>query len=308
MLKGSFPALVTPFKNNEIDYNALERLLNFHLENQTDGIVLLGTTGESATLANDEKETLLRFCIQRLKSKLPIIAGTGSNNLPHTISATQKAESLGVEYAMIVTPYYNKPNQEGLYLYYKELVKQTNLPIIIYNVPGRTGVNISAETVIKLANEFPERIVAIKEASGDLVKASKIVRDTPDSFTLISGEDALNYPLMCIGAKAAISVTANVVPKEMHLMLKYALEGDHKKALSIHQLLIELNEVLFIDTSPIPVKHVLEHLRLIEIGFRMPLCPTTDDKKAKIINTYDAFMLSTKTINVRTHLCCPLKQ
>ena len=289
MLKGSFPALVTPFKNNEIDYNALERLLNFHLENHSDGLVLLGTTGESATLANDEKEALLRFCIQRLKGKLPIIVGTGSNNLPHTISATQKAEALGGGYAMIVTPYYNKPNQEGLYLYYKELVAKTNLPIIIYNVPGRTGVNISADTVIKLAEEFPERIVAIKEASGDLVKASKIIRDTPDTFTLLSGEDALNFPLMCIGAKGAISVTANIVPKEMHLMIKYMLEGDCSKAHEIDELLIELNDVLFIDSNPIPVKHALAHLGLIEIGFRLPLCPTTEDKKAKIIKVYTDF-------------------
>ncbi|MCL2064025.1 MAG: 4-hydroxy-tetrahydrodipicolinate synthase [Candidatus Cloacimonetes bacterium] len=289
MLKGSIPALVTPFKNNEIDYNSLEKLLNFHLENQTDGLVLLGTTGEGATLANDEKEALLRFAVQRLKSKLPIIAGTGSNNLPHTISATQKAESLGVDYAMIVTPYYNKPNQEGLYLYFKELANKTNLPIIIYNVPGRTGVNISAETVIKLANDFPEKIVAIKEASGDIIKASRIVRDTPDSFALLSGEDALNFPLMCVGSKGAISVTANVVPKEMHLMLNYALEGDCARSLSIHQHLIELNEVLFIDTNPIPVKYILAHLDLLEIGFRLPLCPTSDDKKAKIIAIFNEF-------------------
>jgi 4-hydroxy-tetrahydrodipicolinate synthase len=294
MLKGSFPALVTPFKNNEIDYNSLEKLLNFHLENETDGLVLLGTTAETPALANDEKESLLRFCIQRLKGKMPIIAGTGTNNLQHTISATQKAETLGVEYALVVTPYYNKPNQEGLYLYYKALVKNTKLPIIIYNVPGRTGCNISADTVIFLANEFPNRIVAIKEASGDFVKASKIVRDTSDSFVLLSGEDALNYPLLCVGATGAISVTANCVPQEMHLLIKYALDGQCDKALALHQQLIELNDAMFIDTNPIPVKQVMAHLGLLELGYRLPLCPTSEDKKEKIINIFTRFKANSK--------------
>jgi len=289
MLKGSFPALVTPFKNNEVDYNSLEKLLNFHLENKTDGLVLLGTSAESPTLANDEKENLLRFCVQRLKGKLPLVVGTGSNNLSVTVSATQKAETLGLDYAMIVTPYYNKPNQEGLYLYYKEIIKHTKLPIVVYNVPSRTGCDIAAETIIKLANEFPQNIVAIKEASGNVIKATKIVRDTPETFSLVSAEDALNYPLMCVGAKGAISVTANLVPKEMRTMLAYALENKHDKALAIHQLLYELNEAMFIDTSPIPVKQALAHVGLIELGYRLPLCPTTEDKKAKIIRAYDEF-------------------
>ena len=289
MLKGSFPALVTPFKNNEIDYNSLERLLNFHLENKTDGLVLLGTTGEASSLANDEKENLLRFCVQRLKGKLPLVVGTGSNNVSVTISATQKTETLGLDYAMIVTPYYNKPNQEGLYLYYKEIIKNTKLPIIVYNVPSRTACDMTAETIIKLANEFPQRIVSIKEASGNIPKASKIIRDTPESFALISGEDALNYPLMCVGAKGAISVTANLVPLEVHTMLKYSLENQHDKALKIHQLMIELNEVLFIDTSPMPVKSALAHIGLLEMNCRLPLCDISDEKKAKIVSVYERF-------------------
>ena len=294
MLKGSMPALVTPFKNNEIDYNSLEKLLSFHIENETDGMVLLGTTAETPALANDEKESLLRFAVQRLKGRMPIIAGTGSNNLSHTVSATQKAENLGVEYALVVTPYYNKPNQDGLYLYYKEVVKQTNLPVIIYNVPSRTGCNISAETVIKLANEFPKRIIAVKEASGDIVKASKIVRDTPDTFSLLSGEDALNFPLMCVGGKGVISVTANAVPKQMHQMITYAISGERDKALKLHQSLIELNDVMFHDTNPIPVKLILSHIGLIEIGYRLPLCETTDDKKTKILAVYDRFIANCK--------------
>jgi 4-hydroxy-tetrahydrodipicolinate synthase len=288
-LQGSIPALVTPFKNNEIDYTSFEKLIHFHLESKTDGLVLLGTTGEASSLANDEKENLLRFCVQRLKNKVPIITGTGSNNISTTISATQKAESLGSDYAMIVTPYYNKPNQEGLYLYYKEIIKNTKLPIIIYNVPSRTGCDIAAETVIQLANEFPQRIVSIKEASGNIVKASKIVRDTPETFTLLSGEDSLNYPLLCVGARGTISVTANIVPLEMHTMVANFLDNNYHTALSIHQLLIELNDVLFIDTNPIPVKQILSDIGLIDFGCRLPLCNTTDEKRNRIISTYKLF-------------------
>ncbi len=289
MLQGSFPALVSPFKNKEVDYNALEKLLDFHLNNHTDGLVLLGTTAETPALANDEKENILRFCIQRLKDKLPIIVGTGSNNIQQTISSTQKAQNLGAEYALIVTPYYNKPNQQGLYLYYKELVNKTALPIIIYNVPSRTGSNISAETVIKLANEFPERIIAVKEASGDIIKASQIIRDTPENFVLLSGEDALNYPLMCVGAKGCISVTANIVPKEMHQLIKLSLDKKYDEALKIHQKMIELNNIMFVDTNPIPVKEALHYMGMIELDYKLPLCPANQENRQKIIDTYNKF-------------------
>jgi len=293
MLQGSLPALVTPFKNSEIDYGSLEKLLQFHLANESNGLVLLGTTAEASSLANDEKESLLRFCIQRLKGKLPIIVGTGSNNLYQTISQTQKAELLGGEYALIVTPYYNKPNQDGLYLYYREIVQRTTLPIIIYNVPSRTGCNISADTVIKLSKEFPKRIVAIKEASGDLVKATKIVRDAQESFSLLSGEDALNYPLLCIGARGAISVTANCVPREMSQMINAFLTSRFDHALVLHQTLLELNEIMFCDTNPIPIKVVLESLGLLEANYRLPLCQTTETKKEMILHTFKYFQEST---------------
>jgi 4-hydroxy-tetrahydrodipicolinate synthase len=290
MIKGSIPALVTPFKNGEIDYNSLDKLLTFHVDNGTDAILLLGTTAESPTIATDEKETLLRFCVQRLGSKLPLIAGSGSNNLQQTISATQKVSDMGIEYALIVTPYYNKPNQDGLYLYYKEIVNKTTAKIIIYNVPGRTGCNMAAETVSKLANEFPDRIIGIKDASGDLVKCSKIVRDCPETFVLLSGEDALNFPLICIGGKGTISVTANAVPAPMHKLIKYATDGDLERAKKIHQLMIELNDIMFVDSSPIPVKQVLAHIGLIELEYRLPLCETTQDKKTKIISIYERFI------------------
>ena len=172
MLKGSYVALVSPFKNNDIDYNALENLIDFHLKNKTDGILFCGTTGESPSLAGDEKERLLRFGLKKINKQVPVMMGTGTNNLHHTISSTIKTQEWGVDYALIITPYYNKPTQNGLYQYFKAVSANTDIPIVIYNVPGRTGVNISADTTLKLAHEF-KNIVGIKEASGDLVQLSR---------------------------------------------------------------------------------------------------------------------------------------
>lgn len=283
-MKGSIVALVTPFKNGEVDYNALERLIDFHLNNQTDGIVLLGTTAESATLASDEKENLLRFAMQKINKKLPVIIGTGSNNLSITVSNTLKAEKFGADAALIVTPYYNKPTQEGLYQYYKEIVAKTTIPIILYNVPGRTACNLSAETTIRLANDFPGRIIGTKEASGDLVQAGKIIKHTADDFFLLSGEDALNLPLMCIGAKGTISVTANIVPKLMHDLIQAALDNNYPKAQEIHLHLIELNQIMFVETSPTPVKTALAFMNLIENEVRLPLCPLTESNQHALKN------------------------
>ncbi|HOQ81020.1 MAG TPA: 4-hydroxy-tetrahydrodipicolinate synthase, partial [Candidatus Cloacimonadota bacterium] len=289
-MKGSMVALVTPFKNNEIDYNALERLLEFHLQNKTDAIVFLGTTAETATLANDEKESLLRFATQRVKGKMPFIIGTGTNNVKQTIINTSRAEHYEADAALIVTPYYNKPTQEGIYLYYKEIVSKTNIPIIMYNVPGRTGCNQSADTTIRLANDFPGRIIAIKEASGDLVQAGKIIKHAPKDFIVLSGEDALNLPLMCIGAKGCISVTANIVPLQMSNMIHAALEGNYEEAKRIHLELIEVNQNMFIETNPIPVKNALAMMGYIDKEVRLPLC----DLKAESLITLEKCLKSLK--------------
>ncbi len=282
-MKGSYVALITPFKNNEIDYSALEKLIDFHLTEKTDGVVLLGTTAETPTLASDEKETLLRFCIQKLKDKCPIIVGTGSNNLNITISSTLKAEKAGAEYALIVTPYYNKPTQEGMYLYYHEIIKNTSIPIILYNVPGRTGCNLNAETTIRLANDFPDRVIGIKEASGNIVQASAIIKNTSDDFVLLSGEDALNLPLMSIGAKGTISVTANIVPAKMHQMIEFALDQNYEEAKKIHLEILELNDVMFIESNPIPVKEALALMGYIQPELRLPLCQLKDENRQKLI-------------------------
>lgn len=281
MITGSIVALVTPFKNNEIDYNSVEKLLSFHLENQTDGVLFCGTTGESPSLAGDEKERLIRFGIKKISGMIPVIVGTGTNNLHHTISATIKAQDWGADYALVITPYYNKPTQNGLYLYFRKILESTDIPIIIYNVPGRTGINITAETTIRLATEF-DNIVGIKEASGNLVQASEITKKAPKDFSLLSGEDALNLPLMSCGAKGAISVTANVVPKKVHDLIEYCLKGNYEDALKIHRELIDLNQMMFIETNPIPVKHSLSLLGMIENELRLPLCFLKEENRLKM--------------------------
>jgi len=276
MLKGSYVALVTPFKNNEIDYNALEKLIDFHIENGTDGILLCGTTGESPALAGDEKERLVRFAVKKIDGKLPVMLGTGTNNVSHTISATARAKDWGADSALVITPYYNKPTQNGLYLHFKAVAKNTDIPLVIYNVPSRTGVNINAETTIKLAREF-KSIVAIKEASGDLVQLSKIVRDAPAGFTVLSGEDALNYPILCCGGSGVVSVTANIVPGIVHDLVKLTEKSNYTKARELHLKLLKLNNAMFIETNPIPVKESLHLMGKIERELRLPMCKLQDE-------------------------------
>lgn len=271
MIRGSYVALVTPFKNGEIDYNALNKLLDFHLQNGTDGILFCGTTGESPALAGDEKEQMIRFGLKRINGKIPVMLGTGTNNISHTISATVRAQEWGADSALVITPYYNKPTQNGLYLHFKAVAENTGIPIVIYNVPGRTGVNITSETTLKLAHEF-KNIVAIKEASGDLVQLSKIVKDAPENFAVLSGEDALNYPILCCGGSGVISVTANIIPQMVHEMVEFTKQGKYEKARELHLKLLKLNNILFIETNPIPVKEALHLTGLIEPEFRLPMC------------------------------------
>ncbi len=270
MLKGSYVALVTPFNNNEIDYTALENLIDLHLKNSTDGILFCGTTGESPALAGDEKERLVRFGVKKIAGRVPVMVGTGTNNIQHTISATSKAKMWGADIALVITPYYNKPTQNGLYHYFKKVAESTDIPLVIYNVPGRTAVNISAETTLKLAHEF-SNIIGIKEASGDLVQVSKIVKDAPAGFSVMSGEDALNLAYMSCGAQGTVSVTANVLPQKMHDLIQLALDGNYQDALKIHLELLEINNLLFIETNPIPVKHALFQMNMIKNEIRLPL-------------------------------------
>jgi len=270
MLKGSFVALITPFKKNEIDYTALEKLIEFHLNNQTDGILFCGTTGESPALAGDEKEQLVRFGIQKINRAIPVMMGTGTNNLHHTISSTIKAQEWGVDLALVITPYYNKPTQTGMYHFFSKVAENTDIPIVIYNVPGRTGVNIESDTILKLAHEY-KNIVGIKEASGNLVQISEIIKNAPDKFSVMSGDDPLNLPILSCGGNGTVSVTANVVPRQVHDLVDLFKKGKIEEALKIHFNLLDLNRTLFIETNPIPVKETLHLMGMIEKEIRLPL-------------------------------------
>jgi len=278
MLHGSYVALVTPFKNKEIDYTALEKLIAFHIENGTHGILLLGTTAETAALASDEKDALLRFCIAKIDKRVPVMIGTGTNNLSQTLVQTKKAKALEADFALVITPYYIKPTQNGMYEYFAAIAKAVDIPIVIYNVPGRTGVNIAAPTVVKLAREF-SNIVGVKEASGNLVQVTEIIRDAPEGFVVMSGEDALNMPIMAIGGKGTISVTANVVPNLMSELISTCLKGDYTLAAKQHQNLLKMNNFMFIETNPIPAKEALAMMGMIELDFRLPMCPLLESNR-----------------------------
>jgi 4-hydroxy-tetrahydrodipicolinate synthase len=275
MLQGSYVALVTPFRNGGIDWTALEGLIQFHLDEGTNGILLLGTTAETAGMASDEKDALLRFAINKINQQVPVMIGTGTNNLSQTLVNTQKARDLGADSALVITPYYIKPTQKGMIEYFQTVAAKVDIPIVIYNVPGRTGVNMTAATTVKLAESCPN-IVGIKEASGNLVQATQIIRDAKAGFSVMCGEDALNMPLMAIGAKGTISVTANVAPRLMSEHIASCLTGDYATAAKQHLHLAKLNDLMFIETNPIPAKEALCMMGKIALEFRSPICPLMD--------------------------------
>ena len=281
MLQGTYVALITPFKNGSIDWTALENLIQFHLENGTTGILLLGTTAETSALASDEKDALLRFAMKKIDSKLPVMIGTGTNNLHQTLASTQKAKELGADYALIITPYYIKPTQKGMLEYYGIIASKVDIPIIIYNVPGRTSVNMNAATTVELAKTYPN-IVGVKDATGNIVQATQIIRDAPDNFSLMSGEDAMNLPLIAIGGKGTISVTANVGPRLVSEHISTCLQGDFVTAAKQHQYLARLNEMMFIETNPIPAKEALAMMGKINLAFRSPMCPLLETNRAML--------------------------
>jgi len=274
-IKGSWAALVTPFtKNDQIDFAALDRLLDMHLAAKTDGLVICGTTGESATLSFDEKKALMKAVTAKVAGKIAIMFGTGSNDTRATCELTAKAAELGAESVLVVTPYYNKPPQQGLKQHFKAVAAVTSLPVVLYNVPGRTGCNMLADTTLELAEV--SNIVAVKEASGNLDQAMEIIRRAPAGFTLLSGEDALNLPIMACGGVGTISVTANVAPKMMKQFNDAALSGDWNTARAIHFKLIDLHRGLFVETNPLPTKAALANRGLMDDFARLPLCQPSD--------------------------------
>jgi len=278
MFKGSFVALATPFRNGLIDEDALRALLDFHLANGTHGIVPCGTTGEAATMSHEEHKRVLSLVVSHVNHRIPVICGAGSNSTSEAIELALHAKKIGGDGALVVTPYYNKPPQEGLYRHYEAIASKADIPIVIYNVPSRTGICIQPETVARLSRL--SNIVAIKEASGSLDQVSAILKMC--DITVLSGEDTLTVPMMTLGAKGVISVTANVVPDLMAQMVDAALAGDFKKAEKIHYQLFDLTKALFCETNPIPVKYALKLMGKLTGDLRLPLCEMSESNSKKL--------------------------
>lgn len=272
MFHGSMVALVTPMSpDGALDHDSLARLIEFHIENGTDAIVAVGTTGESATLDEDEHCALIREVVERVRGRVPVIAGTGANATSEAIRLTRCALQGGADACLLVTPYYNKPTQEGLYLHYKAVAEAVPIPQILYNVPGRTACDLLPETVARLA--AVSNIVGIKEATGNIARAREILDRCGDKIDVYAGDDATAMELMLMGGKGVISVTANVAPRLMHEMSAAALRGDRTQADMINQRLMPLHQDLFIESNPIPVKWALHQMGLIPSGLRLPLTP-----------------------------------
>jgi 4-hydroxy-tetrahydrodipicolinate synthase len=278
-LKGIYTALVTPFTDYAIDEEGLKRLIAFQLDNGINGIVPCGTTGEAATLSYEEHARVIELTIQHVNGRIPVIAGTGSNSTAETIELTESARKLGADACLLTTPYYNKPTQEGLYRHYKKVAEEVDLPIVLYNIPGRTGINMTPETIARIA-EIPN-VVAIKEASGSLVQVADIFRLTKGKFTILSGDDNLFLPMMSVGAVGVISVLSNIMPKELQELYKAFLGAkDVEKARDINAKLLPIMQAMFVETNPIPVKESLYHMGMIEKEFRLPLCPLSEGNNA----------------------------
>ena len=280
MFHGSMVAIITPFRNGKIDEKAYGDLIEFHIANGTDGIVPCGTTGESATLSNDEHNRLVRFTVEVTAGRVPVIAGTGSNSTDEAIYFTKYAKECGADAALLITPYYNKPTQEGLYRHFRAIAEEVEIPIIPYNVPGRTGVNMLPSTVARLAEI--ENIVAIKEASGSMTQICEIYRLCGERLSILSGEDAINFPILAAGGKGMISVTANIVPKEMGDMWDAYTSGDIARARQIHYNIFDLHQVMFIETNPIHVKPALAMMNKCTEEMRLPLCAMADVNKERL--------------------------
>jgi 4-hydroxy-tetrahydrodipicolinate synthase len=280
MFKGSMVAIVTPFRNEKVDEKSLCELIEFQIKNGTDAIIPCGTTGESATLDYDEHYRVIELTIETVNKRVPVIAGTGANSTDETIMMTKKAKELRADGVLLVTPYYNKPTQEGLYQHYRKVAEEVDIPIVLYNVPGRTGVNMLPTTVARLAEI--ENIVAIKEATGDMKQVSEVIRLCGERITVLSGDDFTTFPLLCLGGKGVISVSANVAPSDVAGMIDAFMGGKIDDARSLHYRLEPLNQAMFFETNPIPVKTALGMMGKCTDELRLPLCSMNDANKEKL--------------------------
>lgn len=281
-------ALITPFKEDDsVDFEALSRLLDYQLQNNIDYLVVLGTTAETPTLSEEEKSEIVQFVKDKVNGRVPIVLGVGGNNTRAIVEKLKKDNFDGIDAILSVVPYYNKPSQEGMFQHYSAIAENSPVPVILYNVPGRTGVNMTAETTLRLARKY-KNIIGIKEASGNIVQMNDIIKNKPADFMVISGDDGITYPLITMGAVGVISVIGNAFPKEFSQMVRLALQGDYNSARIIHHKFTELFDLLFVDGNPAGVKCILSIMGYLENKLRLPLVPTritTFEKMRQILDT-----------------------
>lgn len=283
-LNGTITALVTPFNDDfSIDYKALDVILDYQLDSDISGLVVLGSTGEAATLNSDEKLDLILKVQEKVAGKVPIIVGAGSNDTRATIDMVKLAEKNNFDAVLLVCPYYNKPTNKGLFEHFNAISEAVDIPQILYNVPGRTGLNINAETQIRIATEC-KNVIATKEASGNLEQMMEIIKSAPKDFTLLCGDDALTIPCICAGGKGIISVISNYAPKMFSKCVNLALQGDYKNSIDLHYKLFDYMQVNFIESNPAPVKAIMAELGLIKNNLRLPLVPVSENSKARIVS------------------------
>ena len=288
MFRGTFTAVVTPFRDGGVDDSAFKKLLETQIAAGITGIVAIGTTGESPTLSHDEREHLIRLAVTTANKRCLVLAGTGSNATQHAVADTVMAEKLGVDGALLVAPYYNKPSQEGLFRHFKAIADATSLPIMLYNIPGRCSVDIVPETVVRLAKECGN-IVAIKEASGSVERVSDLRRRLPESFTILSGDDSLTLPFMAVGAAGVVSVASNLFPGEVCALVRACESGDLKSAAKLHRKLLPLFKDLFIEPNPVPVKTALGWRGAMSGEVRLPLCEMSEANQDRLRKTLEEF-------------------
>ncbi|MEN6463754.1 MAG: 4-hydroxy-tetrahydrodipicolinate synthase [Syntrophaceae bacterium] len=280
MFKGAIVAIVTPFKNGKVDEEALRGLIEFQIKKGTDAIVPCGTTGESPVLSHEEHDRVIEITVDAVKKRVPVIAGTGSNSTAEAVRLTKHAREVGADGALVVCPYYNRPTQEGLYQHYKKLAEAAPIPIIVYNIQSRTGVNMSTDTLARLAKI--KNIVGVKEASGSLRQMADVIAACPKGFTVLSGDDFFTYPLMCLGGHGVISVVSNVAPGEVAKMVDAFNAGDMKKACAMHYKMMPLVDAMFVETNPSPVKAALAMMGKIQDEIRLPLVGISDASREKV--------------------------
>jgi 4-hydroxy-tetrahydrodipicolinate synthase len=288
MFRGTFTALVTPFRDGGIDVPAFQKLIEAQIAGGITGVVAVGTTGESPTLSHDEREEVIRLAVTIADKRCQVLAGTGSNATHHAVADTKMAEKLGADGALLVAPYYNKPSQEGLFRHFQAIAHETNLPIMLYNIPGRCGVDIGPETAFRLAAEC-RNVVSIKEASGSVERVSELRSRLPNEFTILSGDDSLTLPFMSVGAVGVVSVASNLFPADICALVRAHESGDLESAARLHRRLFPLFKDLFIEPNPVPVKTALAWRGAMSGDVRLPLCEMSEANQARLRKTLEAF-------------------